>query len=43
MSFSLKQNSNKKMNDLALKFNVFLQDYMTRIVEGDMFYELNDE
>ncbi len=35
--------SNKKMNDLALKFNVFLQDYMTRIVEGDMFYELNDE
>ena len=35
--------SNKKMNDLQYKFKVFLQDYMNRIVEGDMFYNSGNE
>ena len=40
---NLMDKSNKKMNDLAYKFQVFLQDYMNRIIEGNMSYIESDE
>lgn len=36
---NLIENSNKEMKDLGYKFQVFLQDYMNRIVEGKMIYK----
>ncbi len=36
-------NSNKKMEELSLKFKMFIQDYMNRIVDGNMFYDTGDE
>ena len=36
-------NSNKKMVELSLKFKMFIQDYMNRIVDGNMFYDTGDE
>jgi len=34
---------NTDMENLALKFQVFLEDYMNRVVEGDMFYNDNND
>lgn len=34
---------NIDMENLALKFQVFLEDYMNRVVEGDMFYNDNND
>tara|TARA_B110000008_G_scaffold96808_2_gene99321 strand:+ start:21538 stop:23484 length:1947 start_codon:yes stop_codon:yes gene_type:complete len=43
LKVNLIDKTNKKMDDLSLKFNLFLQDYMNRIVQGDMFYKSSDE
>ena len=43
LKVNLVDKTNKKMDDLSLKFNLFLQDYMNRIVQGDMFYKSSDE
>ncbi len=34
---------NTDMENLALKFQVFLEDYMNRVAEGDMFYNDNND
>tara|TARA_B100000686_G_scaffold355370_1_gene473742 strand:- start:1527 stop:3398 length:1872 start_codon:yes stop_codon:yes gene_type:complete len=40
---NLINNSNNKMKKLAYKFNLFLQNYMNRIVKGEMKLENSDE
>ena len=43
LKYNLIDESDIKMNNLANKFQIFLQDYMNRIIEGDMFYKSNND